>query len=200
MIKNIILFIIIALFIYSINYFITYKRNISFTNNGTKISIDIPTYFSSNLIKVTSDRETPQNYINIKYGIFAYPIFFFCNKDNNTIYILYWFDTSIHVFSIKERNSSEIMPIVNMNKSLKKIVLSRNNFNIFSLSKSELSNLINHIELMSEKEYKNISIPKIDFGLYKMYVPKNRVLNILKSGIYEYDINASVIQSRLSIW
>jgi len=91
------------------------------------------------------------------------------------------------------------MPIVNMNKSLKKIVLSRNNFNISSLSKSELSNLINHIDSMSEAEYKNISIPSLDFGLYKIYVPKNRVLEILKSGIYEYDINASVIQSRLSI-
>jgi len=200
MIKNIILFISIALFIYSITYFITYKRNISFTNNGTKISIDIPTYFSSNLIKITSNRETPQNYIHILYDMFESPDFFFYNKDNNTIYILYWFDTSIHIFSIKERNSSEIMPIVNMNKSLKRIVLSRNNFNIFSLSKSELSNLINHIELMSEKEYKNISIPSLDLGLYKIYVPKNRVLEILKSGIREYDINASVIQSRLSIW
>jgi len=182
--QKIIYSISLILFIFFVSYYFTSKKEITLVLNGKYINAQLANVFSSEMIVSSQDNK---KYIKMLHTSFDYPMLFIPNKENNSIFILYFFDIEIHVFTIKINKNTPDENKTNLNNSLKRIILATHGFKIESLSKIERDAMINKINMMSESDYKRLSVPSLDLGLHKIYIPKKRVIEMLKKDVSELD-------------
>jgi len=189
----------LILFILLVSYYVTTKKEITLVLNGKSINARLANVLSSEMKISTKNNK---KYIKMLHTSFEYPMLFIPNKNSNSIFVLYFFDIEMHVFSIKINTNIMDMNRINLNKSLKRIVLSTYGFGIESLTKIEIDEMIKEVSVMSERDYKRLSVPSLDLGFYKIYIPKKRVIERLRKGVSKLDdINSSRIQSKLNnVW
>ena len=195
----------IVLAIIFLVHFLTCKKSIEISINRENTVIQIPyinSYgiFENDTIKVSS--QDGKSYIDILYGLGERPYFFFYDKKSNSIFVLYFFDIEMHIFAIKRDENILNVDMLPMDRSLKSIIQSVHNFNVRSLTKEELNTLVNDISSMSENKYKKMAIPTLDLGVYKFYVAKDRILEMLKKGLCMPCNNSDnpIIQTRMKVW
>ena len=195
------LFLLLLVFI--VVHFLTCKKSIEILTHRGNTTIQIPylySLFEKDTVKVSS--QDGRNYFDITYGLFDSPLFFFYDKKSDSIFVLYFFDIEMHIFAIKKDDNILNADMLPMGRSLKRIIPSVHHFNVRSLTEEELDSLGNDISSMSEKEYREISVPKLDLGVYKLYARKDRVLEMLKEGLCMSCENSeiSTIYSRMKVW
>ena len=201
--------IIFSISIIFLVHFLTCKKSIDIQTNRENITIQIPCMRSYNISKNHTMRVSTQDgksYIDILYGLFDRPMFFFYDKKSDSIFVLYFFDIEMHIFAIEKDDNISNADMLPMGRSLKRIIPSVQNFNVRALTRQELDSLANDISSMPEKEYKQMSIPTLDLGVYKLYGfidgSKDGVLRMLKKGLHvsSEDKDIRVIHSRMNVW
>jgi len=192
MIYKIILFILVLL----VFMFLNTKKEISLKLNEKNISIKLASIFSSeSKLNIKNDKK----YITLLHTLLEYPTLFIPNRKNNSIYVLYFFDIENHLFSIKLDKDNTAINKTYLNRSMKNIILSGQGFKIESLTQIEIDTIVDKINAMSDDEYKYFSIPSLDLGVYKHYITKKRILEILKVGLRQNsDIHSLTIKSSLN--
>jgi hypothetical protein len=177
-----IIYIILCIFFIVMLSFFTFKKNIDFTENEPNISVTIPSILIAGLFKnfeIKVSGKDSKDYINILYSSFDRPLLFFPDKISGAIIIVYFFDIEDHVFALEMDDRIANSNLNDMHHSIKRIVRSSNGFKVRYLTETELENVTRGMISMSEKDYKRLSVPAIDLGFYKFYMPKNKVLEML---------------------
>ena len=199
MMYKIIYTISLILFIFFFSYYFTSKKEITLVLNGKSINARLANVLSSEMIISTQNNK---KYIKMLDTLVDHPMLFVPSKNSNSIFVLYFFDIEMHVFSIKINIDTLDVNKTNLNNSLNRIILATHGFGIESLSKIKIDEMINKISMMSKRDYKRLSVPSLDLGLYKIYIPKKRVIEMLRKGVSKLDdMNSSRIQSKLNnVW
>jgi hypothetical protein len=109
------------------------------------------------------------------FNTFDRPIFLMLNESKDTLYILYDFDIRVELiaFDIDSIITKEIP------KELEKIIIS-SKWNVRRGKESEVNNMKNHIIKAGARDLQKNSNPVLDFGLYKYYLNKNKLLDLMK--------------------
>lgn len=110
----------------------------------------------------------------ILFNWFDRPILFYLDELNNEIYCLYNFDIKSELFIFEMVNQFLETP-----EPLKNIVLN-SEVKIRRNTVKDVSILIKAIESMEFNEIKQLSLPTLDFGYYKYFLSKDKVISILK--------------------
>ncbi len=189
--KKIIYLIIFILTISTAISFFKIKRTIEFEGNDQNIIIKIPPILIAGWLKnfeIKVLNNATESYLNLLYSAFDRPLLFYPDKKNGIIFVMYFFDIEDHVFAIKLDGNKGKKNLSNINKSIKKIITSLNGFKVRYLTKEEIENVLNKLSSMSEEEYRKLSVPSLDLGFYKFYVPKSRVLEILQKDKKRFDV------------
>ena len=53
-------------------------------------------------------------------------------------------------------------------------------FNIRPLTEFELNDAIKEIDAMPLEQYRDLSVPSLDLGFHKIYMPKSKILDMLQ--------------------
>lgn len=163
---------------------VTTKKTIDFAENGKDIIVKIPPILITGLFKnyeIQLSSTTSKNYLNLLYCTFDAPLLFLPSGDNNAIFVMYFFDIEDHVFAIELDNTIGADDLNGMHKSIKRIVTSSNGFKVRYLTEEEVEHVTNELTAMTENKYKRLSVPSLDLGFYKFYMPRNRVLEMLQN-------------------
>lgn len=95
--------------------------------------------------------------------------------------VVYFFDIEYHVFIIEKNENIMFQDFSNREKSsLIRILLSVKGFNIRPLTKFELNDAIKEIDAMPLEQYRDLSVPSLDLGFHKIYMPKSKILDMLQ--------------------
>lgn len=183
-------------FLFIISYYYISKKNIELKLDNQKINAVLPNIFSKTM-KITTDDN--KKYIKILQSSFNYPVFLFSNKNTHSIFILYWFDIEVHAFAITLNKNILNINALKLNQSLQKIIISTKGFEVKSLTQKEINDMINTIKKLSNNEYEKFSVPSLNLGLYKKYISKKRIIELLKNGLdVSTKINSNIIQSKIN--
>lgn len=185
---------IICLFLLVIvvSYYFTLKKEIRLDINNQNVSAVFSNILSSSMKIIVNNK----SHIEILQNSFNYPLFLFPIKKTNSIFVLYWFDIEVHMFAIDLNTDIDTSKL---NKSLSKIIIATDESKVRSLKDKEIADMIKTIDTLSEKEYKKFSVPSLDLGLYKQYIGKEKVIELLKGGLYQStDADSIVIQSKVN--
>lgn len=162
--------------------FVTMKKTIDLSENG--LNVKIPSILITGLFKnyeiQVSEKSNSKKYLNLLYTTFDAPLILFPSRDSNAIFVMYFFDIEDHVFAIELGGAIGDDDLNDMHKSIKRIVTSSNGFKVRYLTEQEIEKVSNELNSMPEDKYKKLSIPSLDLGFYKFYMPKSRVLEMLQ--------------------
>lgn len=182
--KKILYFSVCILFLFFSLYLFAYKKEISFTRNSSEIIVKIPPtlivgFFHNFEIEIIS--ENKDDYLKILYNSFDHPLLFLPNKKNNSMLVVYFFDIEDHIFIIEKNENIMFQDFSNREKSsLSRILLSVKGFNIRPLTEFELNDAIKEIDAMPLEQYRDLSVPSLDLGFHKIYMPKSKILDMLQ--------------------
>jgi hypothetical protein len=179
-----------------VSYYYTSKKNIELKIDNQKINVVLRNIFSKTM-KITTDNN--KKYIEILQDSLNYPVFLFPNQNTHSIFILYWFDIEVHAFSIVLNKDILNMNAFILNQSLQNIIISTKGFEVKSLTQKDINDMINTIDKLPNHEYEKFSVPSLDLGLYKKYISKKRIIELLKNGLdTSTNINSNIMQSKIN--
>ena len=182
--KKILYFSVCILLLFFSLYLFAYKKEISFTINSSEIILKIPPalivgFFHNFEIEIIS--ENKDDYLKILYNSFDRPLLFLPNKKNNSMLVVYFFDIEDHIFIIEKNENIMFQDFSNREKnSLSRILLLVKGFNIRPLTEFELNDAIKEIDAMPLEQYRDLSVPSLDLGFHKIYMPKSKILDMLQ--------------------
>lgn len=172
------------LFLFISLYFFTYKKEIYIIKNSSITIAKIPPsliagFFRNFEIEIIS--ENRNDYLKMLFNSFDRPLLFLPNKKSNGIIVFYFFDIEDHIFVIEKNEKIASQDFSSRTRnSLNRILLSSRGFNIRPLTEFELNDAIKEIGEMPLKQYRNLSVPSLDLGFYKIYMPKSKILDMLQ--------------------
>ncbi len=167
-------------------------RTLELKEHGRNISIQIPSillsgWFQNSEIQLT-DTTRSSNHLNLLYGAFDQPLLFYPDNRSGAVFVFYSFDVENHIFAVELDREKENS---GMNESLKRIIPSSHGFTVRALTREELRRTAEELNAMTEADYKKLSVPSLDLGLYRFYIPKRRVVESLQQAIKRFDAKDS---------
>jgi hypothetical protein len=185
---SIVLLIIITLVV--VSWITTTSEVIIYKDEAYELSADIPYisiagFFYPFKVAVKSSDSIID--AEILFKTFDRPLFFLFLKNMDALIVIYWFDIEDLVFVIESGNVSEKGTDRILDNKLDMIVDIKDNLTVRRANNQEVNYLISEIEKMPQEKYEQLSIPHFDIGIYKRYLSKQRILNILKEKSDERD-------------